>query len=194
MTTLSVDKKKAEYSVIGKNPLRHDGTDKVTGRAQYGADIRLPGMLYGAMLRSPHAHARILSIDTSKAEAYPGVRAVVTAKDLPDVENKIEDLGEGTINLRHQSNNLLAKDKVLYFGHAIAAVAAINAHVAEEAAALIQVEYELLPPVLDVSRAMQADSAILLDDIRTDELGKKGDVASNVAAHYQEQIGDIETG
>src|SRR4030095_8123178 len=126
--------------VIVKNPLRHDGTDKVTGRALYGADIRLPGMLYGAMLRSPHAHARILSIDTSRAEAYPGVRAVVTAKDLPDVESKIADLGEGTINLRHQSNNILAKDKVLYFGHAVAAVAAINLDAAEEAVGLIQVE------------------------------------------------------
>lgn len=193
-TTLPVDEKKDDYKVIGKNPLRHDGTDKVTGRAQYGADIRLPGMLYGAMLRSPHAHARILSIDTSKAEAYPGVKAVVTAKDLPDVESKIAELGEGTINLRHQSNNVLAKDKVLYFGHAIAAVAGINVHVAEEAAALIQVEYEVLPPVLDVRKAMQENSPILLDDIRTDELGKKGDRPSNVAAHFQQQVGEVEKG
>jgi xanthine dehydrogenase molybdenum-binding subunit len=192
-TTLSVNEKN-NYEVIGKNPHRHDATDKVTGRAQYGADIRLPGMLYGAMLRSPHAHARILSIDTSKAESYPGVRAVVTAKDLPDVASKIAELGEGTINLRHQSNNVLARDKVLYFGHAIAAVAAINSHVAEEAAALIEVKYEVLPPVLDVRKAMQADSAILLDDMRTDELGKKGDFPSNIAAHYQEQVGDIEKG
>ncbi|HXD08781.1 MAG TPA: xanthine dehydrogenase family protein molybdopterin-binding subunit [Anaerolineales bacterium] len=192
-TTLSVNEKNT-YDVIGKNPHRHDATDKVTGRAQYGADIRLPGMLYGAMLRSPHAHARILSIDTSKAESYPGVRAVVTAKDLPDVASKIAELGEGTINLRHQSNNILARDKVLYFGHAIAAVAAINSHVAEEAAALIEVKYEVLPPVLDVRKAMQADSAILLDDMRTDELGKKGDVPSNIAAHYQEQVGDIAKG
>jgi len=191
--TLSVNEKN-DYEVIGKNPHRHDATDKVTGRAQYGADIRLPGMLYGAMLRSPHAHARILSIDTSKAESYPGVRAVVTAKDLPDVESKIAELGEGTINLSHQSNNILARDKVLYFGHAVAAVAAINSHVAEEAAALIEVRYEVLPPVLDVRKAMQSDSAILLDDMRTDELGKKGDVPSNVAAHYQEQVGDIEKG
>ena len=194
MTTLDVDEKKNTYEVIGKNPLRHDATDKVTGRAQYGADIRLPGMLYGAMLRSPHAHARILSIDTSKAESYPGVRAVVTAKDLPDVESKIAELGESTINLRHQSNNILAKDKVLYFGHAIAAVAATNVHVAEEALALIQVEYEVLPPVLDVRKAMQPDSAILHDDVRTDELGQKGDVSSNIAAHYQIQEGDIEKG
>lgn len=193
-TDLPVGERKDVYGVIGKNPLRHDGTDKVTGRAQYGADIRLPGMLYGAMLRSPHAHARILSIDTSKAEAYPGVRAVVTAKDLPDVESKIADLGEGTINLRHQSNNILAKDKVLYFGHAIAGVAAISRYAAEQAAALIEVDYEVLPPVLDVRTAMQADSTILLDEIRTDELGKKGDHPSNVAAHYQEQAGDIEKG
>jgi len=194
MTGLSVGEKKEDYNVIGKNPLRHDGTDKVTGRAQYGADIRLPGMLYGAMLRSPHAHARIVSIDTSKAESYPGVKAVVTANDLPDVESKIADLGEGTINLRHQSNNVLAKDKVLYFGHAVAALAAISLHVAEEALALIDVNYEVLPPVLDVRKAMKPDSPILLEDVRTDELGKKGEVPSNVAAHYQEQVGDIEKG
>jgi len=194
MTTLSVDERKDNYAVIGKNPHRHDATDKVTGRAQYGADIRLPGMLYGAMLRSPHAHARILSIDTSEAEAYPGVRAVVTAKDLPDVENKIAEIGEGSINLRHQSNNILAKDKVLYFGHAIAAVAAVDVHAAEAAVALIKVEYEVLPPVLDVQKAMQPESAILLDDMRTDELGKKGEIPSNIAAHYQEQVGDIEKG
>ncbi|HEU0293304.1 MAG TPA: xanthine dehydrogenase family protein, partial [Anaerolineales bacterium] len=189
-----IDEQKEQYRVIGKTPLRHDATDKVTGRALYGADIRLPGMLYGAMLRSPHAHARILSIDTRQAEAYPGVRAVVTAKDLPDVESKIAELGEGTINLRHQSNNVLAKDKALYFGHAIAAVAAVNVHVAEEAATLIKVEYEVLPPVLDVRKAMQPDAAILLEDLRTDELGKKGDAPTNIAAHSQEQVGDIEKG
>src|SRR5512143_3035853 len=118
------------YQVIGTRPVRHDGTDKVTGRALYGADIRLPGMLYGAVLRSPHAHARILSIDTRQAEAYPGVRAVATARDLPDLESKIAALGEGSINLRYQSNNTLARDKVLYFGHAVAAVAAVSVHVA----------------------------------------------------------------
>ncbi|HEX6269653.1 MAG TPA: xanthine dehydrogenase family protein molybdopterin-binding subunit [Anaerolineales bacterium] len=193
-TDLPVNEKKDVYGVIGKNPLRHDGTDKVTGRAQYGADVRLPGMLYGAMLRSPHAHARILSIDTSEAEAYPGVKAVVTANDLPDIASKIADLGEGTINLRHQSHNVLAKDKALYSGHALAAVAAINAHVAEEAAALIEVEYEVLPPVLDVRKAMQPDSPILLEDIRTDELGKKGDHPTNIAAHSQHRVGDIEKG
>ena len=101
------------FRVIGTTPLRHDGVDKVTGRAQYGADLRLPGMLHGAVLRSPHAHARIQSIDTRAAETYPGVRAVVTAQDLPELESKLADLGETTINLRYQSNNLLARDKVL---------------------------------------------------------------------------------
>lgn len=194
MTDALAGKEQNAYHVIGKNPLRHDGTDKVTGRALYGADIRLPGMLYGAMLRSPHAHARILSIDTSKAEAYPGVRAVVTASDLPDVESKIAELGEGTIDLRHQSNNILAKDKVLYFGHALAAVAATSPHIAEEAIGLIEVKYAVLPPVLDVRKAMEADAEILLDDIRTDELGNRGDLPSNVAAHHQEQAGDVEKG
>ena len=151
-------------------------------------------MLYGFMLRSPHAHARILSIDKSKAEALPGVKAVVTANDLPDVASKIADLGEGTIDLRHQSHNILAKDKVLYFGHAIAAVAAVNPHVAEEASRLIEVEYEVLPPVLDVRKAMEKDAAILIEDMHTDELGKKGDVPSNIAAHHQNQTGDPKKG
>ena len=120
---MTTENEKRVYQVIGTRPIRQDGTDKVTGRALYGADIRLPGMLYGAVLRSPHAHARVRSIDTSLAEKFPGVRAVVTAADLPDLESKITELGEGVINLRYQSNNILARDKVLYFGHALAAVA-----------------------------------------------------------------------
>jgi CO/xanthine dehydrogenase Mo-binding subunit len=194
MTALPVEEKKSEYGVIGKNPRRHDGTDKVTGRATYGADIRLPGMLYGFVLRSPHAHARILSIDTSKAAALPGVRAVVTSKDFPDVASKIADLGETTIDLRHQSHNVMAKDKVTYFGHALAAVAAVDPHVAEEAAGSIEVEYEVLQPILDVRQAMQADSVVIIEDLRTDELGKKGDVPSNIARHDQDQVGDVEAG
>jgi CO/xanthine dehydrogenase Mo-binding subunit len=174
MTT--VREKTNEYRVIGRTPSRHDATDKVTGRAQYGADVRLPGMLYGAILRSPHAHARILSIDTSGAEAYPGVRAV------------------GTINVRYQSSNILAREKVLYFGHAVAAVAALDPHTAEEAAALINVEYEVLPPVLDVRQAMGDDAPILLEELRTDELGKKGNTPTNIAAHSQEQFGEVEKG
>lgn len=182
------------YKVIGTRPIRQDGVDKVTGRAQFGADVRLPGMLYGAVLRSPHAHARILSIDTSRAEAHPGVRAVVTADVLPDLEDKITDVGESTINLRHQSWNILARQKVLYFGHPIATVSATSPHIAEEALAMIDVDYEVLPPVLDVRSAMRPEAPLLIDDIFTDELGKKSEKPSNVAAHYQNRHGDIEQG
>ncbi|MEO5886300.1 MAG: xanthine dehydrogenase family protein molybdopterin-binding subunit [Anaerolineales bacterium] len=186
--------KKSEYRVIGTSPLRHDGTDKVTGRAQYGADIRLPGMLYGAVLRSPHAHARIVSIDTSKAEKFPGVHAAVTAKDLPDLESKIVELGEGIVNRRYQSNNILARDKVLYFGHALAAIAATSSHVAKEAMELIRVEYEVLHPIMDVRKAMEADSPILLDELRMEEFGKKGETPTNISSHSQDKCGDIEQG
>jgi CO/xanthine dehydrogenase Mo-binding subunit len=166
----------------------------VTGRALYGADIRLPGMLYGAVLRSPTAHARILSIDTSEAETFPGVWGVVTAADLPDLEDKVADLGEGSINLRHQSWNTLAREKVLYYGHPVAAVSATSLHIAEEALGLIRVTYEVLPPVLDVRAAMDSDSPLLIDDLFTDELGKKSEKPSNIAAHYQTRQGDVEQG
>jgi len=182
------------YRVIGTRPVRPDGTDKVTGRALFGADIRLPGMLHGKVLRSPHAHARIRAIDTREAEALPGVKAVVTAVDLPDISDKIIDLGEGAINLRYQSNNVLARDKVLYHGHAVAAVAATSPHVAEEALRLIKVEYEVLPPVLDVREAMKEGAPILLEALRTDELGQKGDRPSNIAGHLQHRLGDVEQG
>ena len=127
---------KPKYKVIGTRPIRHDGVDKVTGRAKYGADIRLSGLLHGIVLRSPHAHARIIKIDTSRAEALPGVRAVVTAVDLPPQGNRMVELGEGAVNMRHLSANVLAHDKVLYKGHAVAAVAADNVHIAEEACKL----------------------------------------------------------
>src|SRR5580700_3424216 len=94
-----------KFRVIGTRPIRHDGTDKVTGRAQYGADVHLSGLLHGAILRSPHAHAWIQSIDTSQAAAYPGVRAGVTNADLPDPGHQVIDLGEGAINLLHLSRN-----------------------------------------------------------------------------------------
>src|SRR5579883_1172338 len=87
------------YKVIGTRPIRPDGTDKVTGRAVYGSDIRLTGMLRGRVLRSPHSHARIVRIDTSRAEALPGVKAVVTGRDWPALADKFEDTGEDVVNL-----------------------------------------------------------------------------------------------
>lgn len=141
------------YKVIGTRPIRHDGTDKVTGRAVYGGDTHLPGLLYGQVLRSPHAHARIRSIDVSKAAALTGVKAIITGTDLPPAEDRIVDLGEETANLKYMRDNVLATDRVLYKGHPVAAVAAINVHVAEEALALIEVDYEVRQAVTEIGRA-----------------------------------------
>jgi CO/xanthine dehydrogenase Mo-binding subunit len=185
---------KQEFKVIGQRVVRPDGVDKVTGRAQYGADVKPAGLLYGKVLRSPHAHARIVSIDASAAEKLPGVRAVVTGKDFVPAADKIERTGEGTVNLGNLSLNLMAQDKVLYHGHVVAAVAATSVHVAEEALALIKVEYELLPAVLDVLDAMKDDATILLPNLRTDEAGEKGDKPTNIASHEQHHRGDLDKG
>ena len=183
------------YKVIGTRPIRHDGTDKVTGRAQYGADIQLSGMLFGDILRSPHAHARIKSIDTSQAESYPGVHAVVTGTDLPEQQQKVADLGEGDVNLYHLCQNVLARQKVLYKGHAVAAVAADDIHIAQEAIQLINVEYEVLPPVLDVLEAMQDEAPVLNDDVRTDSMaGEESKDPTNIAKHFFYEKGDVEKG
>jgi CO/xanthine dehydrogenase Mo-binding subunit len=183
-----------EYKVVGTRPIRPDGVDKVTGRAIYGADVQMAGLLHGKILRSPHAHARIRGIDVSRALALPGVKAVVTGKDLPGAADKIADLGEGAVNLKYLSDNVLAGEKVLYRGHAVAAVAATNPHIAEEALSLIQVEYEVLPPVVDVRAAMRDDAPVLHDDLKTKSLGEPTDKVSNIASHIQFRLGDLEKG
>src|SRR5512147_1799893 len=133
-----------KLKVIGTRPVRPDGVPKVTGLARYGADFSLPGMLWGKILRSPHAHARIRSIDTSKAQALPGVKAVMTSADLP--EQKFEYVGPERIavNYWHMTRNIMAREKVLYEGHAVAAVAAPSTAIADEALRLIEVDYEVL--------------------------------------------------
>src|SRR6266446_908249 len=168
------------FKVIGTRPIRHDGEDKVTGRAKYGADYAFPGMLHGKVLRSPHAHANIKSIKIDKALKLPGVKAIVTHKDLPEAENKLEQAGEMMINPMYLSMNILAHDKVLYDGHAIAAVAATSPHIAEEALRLIEVEYEMLPPVMTVDAAMKPGATILLKELRNKE---EGDKQTNVEQH-----------
>ncbi|MDX1979668.1 MAG: xanthine dehydrogenase family protein molybdopterin-binding subunit [Bryobacteraceae bacterium] len=183
-----------EFSVIGTRPIRHDGADKVTGRALYGADIQLAGLLHGVVVRSPHAHARILRIDTSKAAAHPAVKAVVTADDFPDTPDRIVDLGEGDTPLSYIRGNVLAKGKTLYRGHAVAAVAATSLHAAEEAAALIEVDYEVLPCTLTAPDAMKPGAPILHEDLRTSELGKTVEGASNVSQHFRHVLGDSEKG
>jgi xanthine dehydrogenase molybdenum-binding subunit len=182
------------YRVIGTRPIRHDGADKVTGRALFGADVRLPGMVYGYVLRSPYAHARIRRIDTSRAEKHPGVLAVVTAADLPTGPDRLIDLVEGTLPVSYARANVLARDKVLYKGHAVAAVAAVSRHVAEEAARLIEVEYEPLPPVLDVLEAMREDAPRVLEDLRMREFGEQTDKAGNIGEHFRHVLGDVEKG
>src|SRR5438874_12669050 len=124
----------------------------------YGADLAMAGALVGRILRSPHAHARIRSIDTSKAAALPGVKAVITAADFP--EQKFEYVGPErvAVNFWHMTRNIMAREKVLYEGHAVAAVAAISKSIAEEALALIEVDYEVLPHVIDVDEAMRPDA------------------------------------
>ncbi|GIX06447.1 MAG: oxidoreductase [Candidatus Poribacteria bacterium] len=185
---------KKQFRVIGTRPIRHDGTDKVTGYARYGADIHLSGMLYGKVLRSPHAHAVIKRIDTSKAEALPGVMAVITGRDLPEVADRLEELGEQVTNIRDESHNVLATGKVLYHGHAVAAVAAVSPHVAEEALKLIEVEYEVLEPVLDVLEAMKPDAPLLNPNLRTRGIGEEDGKPSNIAQHFQNKHGDVEKG
>ena len=182
------------FDVVGTRPVRHDGADKVTGRALYGADVQLSGMLHGAILRSPHAHARILSIDTSRAEAMDGVLAVVTAEDLPPAEDKLVDVGEGDTRLSYVHGNILAKDKVLYQGHAVAAVAAAGPHVAEEAANAIEVRYEPLPSSMTAPEAMRSDAALLHEDLRMKEFGEVSEEPSNVADHFMWSLGDVERG
>ena len=183
-----------EYKVVGTRPVRHDGADKVTGRAIYGADFDAAGMLHGKILRSPHAHAKIVSIDTSKAESLAGVKAVVTCKDFPQASNSKVDLGEAVTELKWLRDNILASDKALYAGHAIAAVAASNPHVAEEAIKLINVKYEILDPVMTTQEAMSENASILHESLQTEELGENTGVVSNIAKHFQHSKGDIEKG
>ena len=188
------------YRVIGTRPVRHDGVDKVTGAARYGADINLPGMLHAKVLRSPHSHARIRSIDTSKAEALPGVLAVATSADFPIVTDRVLDFAEVQGNARMIAENMLAKDKALYVGHAVAAVCAVSPHIAEQALAAVEVDYEVLPTVLTWREAMADNATLLHDDMTTYfrmERFARGDdtgIKSNVAGHIQHKVGDVEEG
>jgi CO/xanthine dehydrogenase Mo-binding subunit len=199
--TITADKGTAtpgKYKVLGTRPVRHDGIEKVTGAARYGADITLPGTLHGKVLRSPHPHARIRSINTSKAEALPGVRAVATSKDLPIIEKFPLAFGEARA-ARQMAENDLADKKVLYKGHAVAAVAATSPHIAEEALSLIEVDYEILPTVLGWQEAMKAGATLLHENLTERfaqgrgagaDTGNKG----NVAIHIQLKAGDVEQG
>ena len=171
------------FKVVGSRPPRPDGVEKVTGRALYGADMTAPGMLSGAILRSPHAHARIVSIDTSAAEALQGVKAVVTSADfgVPDDEF-----------LRDVQDNCMARGKVLYHGHALAAVAATSAAVAKQALALIVVDYEILPHVTDVDAAMRPDAPVVQEGRSLENVGPG--LSQNVTSYCEFGHGDLDAG
>ena len=182
-----------DYKVVGTRPIRHDGVDKVTGRASYAADVRVGDVLHGKTLRSPHAHALIRSVGTRRAAALPGVKAVITGRDLMHpYEDKVARLGEGSVSLKHLITNVLAVDKVLYEGHAVAAVCATSTHIAEEALDLIQVDYEVLPPVMSIRDAMKDDAPLLHEDLTTRSLGEQTDKKSNVANYFQHKLGDTD--
>ena len=183
-----------QFKVIGTRPIRHDGVDKVTGRARYGADITLPGLLHGKVLRSPHPHARIKSIETSEAQALPGVKAVVTGADFPEIAAGMLQIGENFVNPRHLATNIMARGTVLYDGHAVAAVAATSPHLAEEALKLIRVEYEPLAFVQNVLEAMRDDAVILHPDLRTAGVDAGEDQETNIANHIQFSRGDLAAG
>ena len=190
----------AQYRIIGTRAPRLDGLEKVTGAARFGADIHLAGMLHGKMLTSPHAHARILSIDTKDAEVIPGVKAVITAKDFPIFEQQqaIDFIAEQFRGARIMAEHFMARDKVLYRGHPVAAIAATSPHIAEEAAKLIHVDYEVLPAVLTIKDALKDDAPLVHDSLTTVIRGPAGrevsDTKSNVASHTQLTRGDLETG
>jgi CO/xanthine dehydrogenase Mo-binding subunit len=190
--TISRDTAKP-FKWVGTRPIRPDGVPKVTGVAQYGADLAMPGMLVGRILRSPHAHARIRSIDTSKAETLPGVKAVVTAADLP--EQKFEYVGPERValNFWHMTRNILAREKALYEGHAVAAVAAANKTIADAALALIEVDYEVLPHVIDVDGAMKPDAPLLFEDMITRGV-EPAPKPSNISKRSEFKLGDVEAG
>ncbi len=182
-----------QFKWVGTRPVRPDGVPKVTGVAQYGADLVMPGMLVGRILRSPHAHARIRSIDTSKAAKLPGVKAIVTSADFP--EQKFEYVGPERVaqNFWHMTRNIMAREKVLYEGHAVAAVAAASKSIADEALSLIAVDYEVLPHVIDVDEAMKPDAPLLFPDMITRGI-EPPPKPSNVAKRNIFKLGDVEAG
>jgi CO/xanthine dehydrogenase Mo-binding subunit len=172
---------------IGQRTIRPDGVDKVTGRAAFAADTTMPGMIWGKVLRSPHPHARIKSIDTSKAEALPGVKAVVTARDI--VEFPLDkSVMLGIQDMRWMCRNVMAREKALFPGHPVAAVAATTEAIAAHACTLIEVDYEVLPWSIEIDDALKPDAPIL------HEFNKFEGKVSNIAGRLEVKKGDIEQG
>ena len=172
---------------IGQRTIRPDGADKVTGRAGYSADNTMPGMIWARILRSPHAHATIRSINTAKAEALPGVKAVITGQDLVHFPLD-KPVMLGIQDMRWMARNVLAREKTLFHGHPVAAVAATTEEIADQACRLIEVEYDILPHAIEIEDAIAPGAPILHDFIRHE------DAPSNIASTMVNKLGDIEAG
>lgn len=183
-----------EFKQFGKRLRKVDGGDKVTGAAVFGADFTAKGSLHAKIVRSPHAHARIVSIDTSAAEALPGVEAVCTAADFPSDVTGDVDTGEVEIGIQFLANLIMGRRKALFEGHPVAAVAATDVHIAEEAARLVKVEYEVLPAVTDPIEAMSPDAPLLHEGLIATSLSGSADEPSNIAGHMEGGKGDVEKG
>lgn len=186
---------KMKTRVVGTRPVRRDGAEKVTGRAQFGDDFHLPNMLHAKVLRSPHAHALIKSIDTSKAKKLPGVRAVITGADMPAPNLAMTGQSEGgVVDILAIARNGMAQGKVFYEGHALAAVAADSPHIAEDALALIEVQYEVLQPVMNVRDAMKPGAPVLHEDFIPGSFMFPTQKKLPNAGVLQLGVGDVEQG
>jgi CO/xanthine dehydrogenase Mo-binding subunit len=184
----------SEFKWVGTRAVRPDGVDKVTGRARFGADLAMQGQLVGRVLRSPHPHARIRSIDTSAAAKLAGVKAIVTRDDFKDQPSEFIPAGEMMINYRDVVRNVMAREKALYEGHPVAAVAATSAAIAKQALKLIKVDYEVLPHVIDVVEAMKPDAPLLHEDMITAGVEPAPETPSNIAKRIEFGAGDVEAG
>ena len=187
LDSMNPDLVNKQFKIIGTRPRRPDGIDKVTGRARYGADFTMPGQLIGLVLRSPHAHALIEKIDISKAEKLLGVKAVITSKDLPDLTG-------GDRGMFDILENCMARKKALYDGHAIAAVAAVDAATARKALKLIDVKYKILPHVTDVDEALKPDSPVIHAHVFTEGIEPAPTKPSNWNKRAEYGHGDVDAG
>jgi len=185
---------KIDFKYVGTRPIRPDGTDKVTGRAKYGADLNVQGMIFGHIVRSPHAHARIKSIDFSQAAKLPGVLATMSADDLPEPGDRVLSGGEVDMHLKDFTPVVMARGKVVFHSQPVAAVAATTPALAEEAARLVRVDYEVLPHVLDMHDALRDDAPLVQEDLITQGVQPPPTRPSNVAMQMEIASGEVNKG
>ncbi|MBV1917423.1 MAG: xanthine dehydrogenase family protein molybdopterin-binding subunit [Sphingomonadaceae bacterium] len=188
---MNAPESKDTFKVVGTRPIRPDGVEKVTGKAIFGPDYKASNMLFGAIVRSPHPHARVRGIDTKKAEAVAGVHACVTGADFPTLEDTIIRMGESAGSTTDMSQNVMAQGTVFYDGHAVAAVAATSQEAADEAAALIEVDYEVLPHVIDINDAFKQDAPVIHKDQRQTGLGEGEKAGPNVSTKFVMANGEM---